>query len=183
MLSNEQFEKIERDIKRAMEDYSIKVKILNDLDGIDENCQFTNCRLQMFMSNVLADGLLEYAKSNFNDIQTVMSRTIEPNDLDRHFSDEQGFVDEFGCINFYDGIFHYEFKNNRLENVYLKFMSVGIGKYYSRYFRLTTFSDEEFMWFIEISQRSEHISYILDTEKKDGNIEKGRRKRGGRKGW
>lgn len=166
MLSKEQFERFEKDVKNMMEDFGIRAKLLNSFNGTNSyNEEIDTCRLYIDITSALKDGLIEYAKSNFNDIQTVMSRTIETNDFDRHFSDEQGFVDEFGCINFYDGIFHYEFKNNKLENVYLDFMSVGIGNYYSRRFWLDVHDSDELKFSMDIIQRSNMVNLNKESSR------------------
>lgn len=160
MLNKEQFEQIEKDIRNTMEDYSVRVKMLNNFNGTGiYKEEINNCRTRMKMSNTLAYALKEYAKNNFNDIQTVMSRLVDINYYNECYGDGQGYMGIDGCIEFHDGIFCYEFKNNKLQDIYLRFESVGFGSYYSKYFLLETFDSEDLEWRIEITQISKDFNY------------------------
>ena len=180
-MTKEQFELIENDIKEKMEDFSARAKVLGMFDGYDFYDVIGACSLRIFISNTLHEKLLEYAKANFNDLQVVMSRAIEINDYNMHYSEVQGFVDEFGLMNFYDGIFHYEFRGTKLERVYLKFQSVGMkGAYYSRWFLMETYNTDGLKWKITINFKQESDAYIYDEDRLENRLN-GRRR--GRIGW
>lgn len=168
MMTKEQFEKFEREIKEAMEDYSVRAKMLNTFNG-DDLCgggEIDTCKLYIRMSTTLADELIKYAKDNFNTLPKVMDRTIETNEHNKHSTDEQGYVDLFQCMNFYDGIFNYEFKGNKLEDIYFKFKSIGVkGGYYSKYFSVTKYESEDLEWNIELTFR-QHSKAKNYSEKK-----------------
>lgn len=180
MMTKEQFEKFEKEVKEVMEEYSVKAKMLNTFNGDDlwGGGEIDTCSLDIRMSTTLADELIEYAKSNFNTLQKVMDRIVEPNEHNKYWTDEQGYIDDLKNMHFYDGIFSYEFKGNKLRDVYFKFTSIGVkGAYYSKRFWLNKYESDELEWNIELTfrQRSKAKNYSEKEQQPKGKRIMGRR--------
>ena len=162
MLSKEQFERIEKDIKEAMEEYTIRAKMLGSLDGTDEYGYLNaRCGLDILMSTALRDELLDYARKKINDSQIVMDRLIH---INTHpggglYQGEPGF---FGKKDYYDGIFC--FSIDRKIDISLCFLSSGFGNYYSRNFNLVTYESDKLEWKIRMFQKSRTRSYDEEDE-------------------